>query len=277
MPRMTALLLAILVLPIGYWTLIWFTQRSLLYPAPPASAGMRPPHDAELVWLETPAGPTEAWLLPSLRPDSGSSGQPAILFAHGNAELIDYLPGRFGPVREAGFAVLLVEYPGYGRSPGKTTEDSIRRTLVAGFDYLAASPEIDPERIVAFGRSLGGGAVGTLIGQRTVAAVILQSTFRSVAHMSRRLLVPRFLVRDPFDTIGALRGYRGPLLLVHGDRDDIVPLAESERLHASYPASELVVLRCGHNDCPPSWPEHWRIILAFLSKHGITPAPGPAA
>lgn len=270
-------LLVLLVLPLGYWTLIWFTQRSLLYPAPPASAGMRAPHDTEVVWLETPSGPAEAWLLPPLRPGVDSSGRgPAILFAHGNAELIDHLPGHFGPVREAGFAVLLVEYPGYGRSAGKTTEDSIRRTLVAGFDYLAASPEIDPERIVAFGRSLGGGAVGTLIGQRTVAAIILQSTFRSVAHMSRRLLIPRFLVRDPFDTISALRGYRGPLLLVHGDRDDIVPLAESERLHASYPASELVVLHCGHNDCPPSWPEHWRIILAFLSKHGITPTSGPA-
>jgi len=209
--------------------------------------------------------------LPALRRGAGSQAPgPAILFAHGNGELIDYLPGHFGPAREAGFAVLLVEYPGYGRSPGRTTEDSIRRTLVAGFDYLAASPEIDPERIVAFGRSLGGGAIGTLIGQRAVAAVILQSTFRSVAHMSRRLLVPAFLVRDPFDTIGALQQYRGPLLLVHGDRDDIVPLAESEGLHASYPASELVVLPCGHNDCPPSWPEHWRTILMFLTKHGIT-------
>jgi len=267
---LTALLILVL-LPLGYWTLIWFAQRNLLYPAPPASAGMRPPHDAEMVWLDAPEGPAEAWLLPALRRGAGSQAPgPAILFAHGNGELIDYLPGHFGPAREAGFAVLLVEYPGYGRSPGRTTEDSIRRTLVAGFDYLAASPEIDPERIVAFGRSLGGGAIGTLIGQRAVAAVILQSTFRSVAHMSRRLLVPAFLVRDPFDTIGALQQYRGPLLLVHGDRDDIVPLAESEGLHASYPASELVVLPCGHNDCPPSWPEHWRTILMFLTKHGIT-------
>ncbi len=268
---MIATLLVLVSLTFGYWTLIWFAQRNLLYPAPPAAAGMRPPHDAEIVWLEVPEGPAEAWLLPALPPcNDPSTPGPAILFAHGNGELIDYLPGRFGPAREAGFAVLLVEYPGYGRSPGKTTEDSIRRTLVAGFDYLAASPEIDPERIVAFGRSLGGGAIGTLISQRTVAAVILQSTFRSVVHMSRRLLVPAFLVRDRFDTIGTLQQYRGPLLLVHGERDDIVPLAESEGLHAAYPASELVVLPCGHNDCPPSWPEHWRTLLTFLDKHGIT-------
>ncbi len=267
---LTALLILVL-LPVGYWTLIWFAQRNLLYPAPPTSAAMRPPHDAEVLWLEAPEGPAEAWLLPALGQNPGSSAPgPAILFAHGNGELIDYLPDRFGPARAAGFAVLLVEYPGYGRSPGKTTEDSIRRTLVAGFDYLAASPEIDPERIVAFGRSLGGGAIGTLIGQRAVAAVILQSTFRSIVHMSRRLLVPAFLVRDRFDTIGALQQYRGPLLLVHGDRDDIVPLVESEVLHAAYPDSELVVLACGHNDCPPSWPDHWRTILTFLDKHGIT-------
>lgn len=267
---MIALPLVLVALLLGYWTLIWFVQRSLLYPAPPASAGMRPPHDAELVWLDAPAGPAEAWLLPALHRGNGNAAPgPAILYAHGNGELIDYLPGRFGPAREAGFAVLLVEYPGYGRSPGRTTEDSIRRTLVAGFDFLAASPEIDPDRIVAFGRSLGGGAIGTLIGQRTVAAVILQSTFRSIVHMSRRLLVPAFLVRDRFDTIGTLERYGGPLLLVHGDRDDIVPLGESKGLHAASPASELIVLPCGHNDCPPSWPEHWRTILTFLSQHGI--------
>lgn len=274
---MIALLLVLVSLPLGYWTLIWFAQRALLYPSPPASAGMRPPHDAELIWLGAPGGPTEAWMLPAMSPDNDPSATgPAILFAHGNGELIDYLPDWFRPAREAGFAVLLVEYPGYGRSAGKTTEDSIRRTLVAGFDYLAASPEIDSGRIVAFGRSLGGGAIGTLIGQRAVAAVILQSTFRSIVHMARRFLVPAFVVRDRFDTIGRLQQYNGPLLLVHGDRDDIVPLAESEALHFAYPASELVVLPCGHNDCPPSWPEHWRVILAFLSQHGISPASDPA-
>ena len=275
---MLSALLILLALTLGYWTLIWFAQRSLVYPAPPASAGMRPPHHADVVWLDSPSGPTEAWLLPASRsPTDSSAPGPAILFAHGNGELIDYLPDRFGPAREAGFVVLLVEYPGYGRSPGRATEDSIRRTLVAGFDYLAAVPQVDPERIVAFGRSLGGGAVGTLIGQRAVAALVLQSTFRSIAEMSRRFLVPRFLVRDPFDTIGALRRYRGPLLLVHGEHDDIVPLVESEGLHAAYPASELVVLPCGHNDCPPSWSEHWRIILAFLSRHGVMAARDPAA
>lgn len=274
---MIALPLALAALLLCYWTLLWVVQRNLLYPAPPASAGMRPPHDAELIWLDAPAGPVEAWLLPaSGRTPVETAPGPAILFAHGNGELIDYLPGRFGPIREAGFAVLLVEYPGYGRSPGRTTEDSIRRTLVAGFDFLAASPEIDADRIVAFGRSLGGGAVGTLISQRAVAAVILQSTFRSIVHMSRRLLVPAFLVRDPFDTIGTLAQYGGPLLLVHGDRDDIVPLVESEGLHASYPQSELVILPCGHNDCPPSWPEHWRTILEFLGQHGITGRPTAA-
>ena len=97
---MIAPLLVLLVLPLGYWTLIWFTQRSLLYPAPPASAGVRAPHDTEVVWLETPSGPAEAWLLPPLRPGVDSSGRgPAILFAHGNAELIDHLESL---IRETG-------------------------------------------------------------------------------------------------------------------------------------------------------------------------------
>ena len=267
--------LVLLLVPVGYWGAIWLGQRALLYPSPPASAGMRPPHDAELVWLEAAGGPTEAWYLPPRTEFPASAAAPAILFAHGNAELIDYLPDRFAPIRDAGFAVLLIEYPGYGRSPGRTTQDGIRRALTAGFDYLAAQPEIDGTRIVAFGRSLGGGAVGTLIGQRQLAAVILQSTFRSIVHMARRLLVPAALVRDAYDTIGALSDYDGPLLLVHGDRDDVVPLAESEGLLAAYPSAELLVLPCGHNDCPPAWPAHWRVILGFLAEHGIVATSTP--
>ncbi len=265
---MLTLLLLLPVIALGYWMAIWFTQRNLLYPAPPASSATRPPRAAELIWLEASDGPTEAWLLPASPIADGTPAPgPAVIFAHGNGEVIDYLADGFEPLRAAGFAVLLVEYPGYGRSPGRPTEASIRRTLVTGFDYLASSPEIDARQIVAFGRSLGGGAVGTLLGQRAVAAVILQSTFRSVVHMSRRFLIPSFLVRDRFDTIGALRQYRGPLLLIHGDRDDIVPLSESKGLHTAYPNSELLILPCGHNDCPPSWPA----IVTFLGQHGIAP------
>ena len=90
--------------------------------------------------------------------------------------------------------------------------------------------------------------------------------------MARRLLVPAFLVRDPFDTLTALASYDGPLLLVHGDRDEVVPIGESQALHAAFPDSEFVVLPCGHNDCPPSWPAHWEMVFRFLSQHGVVHA-----
>ncbi|NKB88302.1 MAG: alpha/beta fold hydrolase [Acidobacteria bacterium] len=261
------LLIAIVAVPTAYWTLIWAVQRNLLFPAPPASVGRRAPHDSVRVELSTPAGPMEAWFLPA-DGDPTVPG-PAILFAHGNGEIIDYLPDTFDGARSAGFGVLLIEYPGYGRNPGRPTEASVRRVMTEGFDWLATQPEVDPERIIAYGRSLGGGAVGALLTQRRPAAVILQSTFRSIRHMARRLLVPGFLVRDPFDTIHSLTQHAGPLLLIHGDRDDVVPIGESEALHAAFPDSEYVVLPCGHNDCPTSWPEHWEMVLGFLARHGV--------
>ena len=74
--------------------------------------------------------------------------------------------------------------------------------------------------------------------------------------------MPRALVRDPFDTLEALHAYDGPVLILHGERDGIVPFAHAEALHAAATRSRLVPLPCGHNDCPRAWEP----ILAFLDE-----------
>ena len=77
-----------------------------------------------------------------------------------------------------GMAVLLVEYPGYGFSEGKPSRNTIRETLQVAYDHLANLPIVDRNRMVIWGRSLGGGAAGDLIMDRAAAAFILQSTFQ---------------------------------------------------------------------------------------------------
>ena len=102
----------------GYY---FFMQRSIIYPrhiirTPPYISDSVP--GLERIWLETKSGRVEAWYLPA----SDSSKQlpvPAMIIAHGNAELIDYWPPIVQEIREMGMSVLLVEYPGYGRSEGK--------------------------------------------------------------------------------------------------------------------------------------------------------------
>lgn len=238
-------------------------QRGAMYPAPPVPAGSAPPPDAEVLRVG-PDADVEAWLLPPLTPPDGRPA-PALLFTHGNGELIDFWPPAFEEPRRQGLAILLVEYPGYGRSGGRPTEESIVAAVVAAHDALASRPGIDADRIVAHGRSLGGGAACALAARRPLAALILESTFTDVAALARPFGVPRALVRDPFDNLAVVREYRGPVLIVHGDRDRIVPPSHARRLHEAAADSELVLLPHGHNDMPRAW----GAVLEFLRRRGI--------
>jgi fermentation-respiration switch protein FrsA (DUF1100 family) len=247
-------------------------QRSILFPR---SMLVPDEHEADSVdglerlWLAVDDYEVEAWLLPPTRA-TGTDATGVVIFAHGNGELIDYWPRMLGGIPEMGLALLLVEYPGYGRSGGTPSEGSIRKTMLAAYDAMAARPDIDRKRIVLHGRSLGGGAVGTLLGQRPVAALILQSTFTSVTDLAWRLFkVPSFLVRDPFPTLEAVREFTGPVLVIHGRVDELVSHENGVLLAEAAPNGRLVSLDCGHNDCPRDWPQYWRVLHEFLNATGV--------
>lgn len=249
-----------------YWVFLFVAQRGIAFPAPPAAGAPARPEDARQLWLETAAGRTEAWLLPPLA--NGASAAPLIVFAHGNAELIDYWPDAFEEPRRWGMAVLLVEYPGYGRSSGSPTQRTIEATLEAAYDSAVARGDIDSSGVVLYGRSLGGGAVAGLSRTRPAAALILESSFTSTAALARRFLAPSFLVRDRFDNLAAVRAFRGPKLILHGEHDEVIPTAHGRRL-AEAAGVELELMPCGHNDCDRPWPR----IHAFLVLNGILDGP----
>jgi hypothetical protein len=251
--------------------LLFAAQRAALFPAPQAGA---PETDASngvvRSWVDGKSGRTELWLLPAL----GRSMHPGplLVFAHGNGELIDSWAGAFAPARAAGVAVLLVEYPGYGRSPGRSSEASVAASLVAAYDWASARAEIDPDRIVGWGRSLGGGAICALARERRLAALVLESTFTSVSALARRFGLPRLLVRDPFESLEVVRTFDGPILIVHGEHDELIPPTHARALHDAAPGSELHLLPCGHNDCP----QPWDLVLGFLARNGLLAEDGVA-
>jgi uncharacterized protein len=250
---------------VAYLLLLYTAQRSVLFPAPHAVGGESGLSLAggQPVWLQLASGRSEAWFLPSLPPSRGAG--PLVIFAHGNAELIDFWVGAFDTPRSWGVSILLVEYPGYGRSVGRPSETSITAAMVAAFDWAAGRADIDRRRIVAYGRSVGGGAACALARERPVAALVLESAFTSVRSMALRFGLPGFLVRDPFDNLSVVRSYSGPMLLVHGEHDDIVPARHARELQEAARSAELHLLSCGHNDCPRPWPE----LRRFLARNGI--------
>lgn len=264
-----SLLRVLLVLFVAYTALLFFLQRPLVFPgtgreAPPPDRS--PPEGGKQVWLTTSFGEVEAWLFPA----NTAEPAPALIFSHGNGEYIDDWSQEMEEVAGMGLSVLLVEFPGYGLSQGKPSRKAIRETSRAAFDWLAKDPGVDGSRIVAWGRSLGGGAAGDLAMDRPVAALILQSTFVSTSRMAwEAFRAPGFLVRDRWNNRKAVAAFGGPILLMHGRTDEVIPFAHAEILAGLIEGSELTELPCGHNDCFSEWPRIRGIVDEFLRKNGI--------
>ncbi len=260
-----------LLVYLAYCCLLFLLQRHILFPRGQIGAPSPEPSSIaglERIWLDTDFGKTEAWFLPPST-SHGAGRAPALIFAHGNAELIDFWPLEFKKITSLGIGVLLVEYPGYGRSQGAPSQKSITETFVAAYDAIVARNDVDPSRIVLLGRSLGGGAVCALAEKRPAAALILLSAFTSVRSLALNFLFPGFLVLDTFDNLSMVKSYPGPVLVVHGRNDNLIPYKHGTALCRAARQCRMLTYDCGHNDCPPSWDIFCKDVESFLLAAGI--------
>ncbi len=133
-----------------------------------------------------------------------------------------------------GLSVLLFDYRGYGGNPGRPSEEGLAADARAAQAWLAAQPEVDPDRIAYFGESLGAAVAVGLAVQRPPAALVLRSPFTSLADVGAvhyPWLPVRRLLLDRYPSIERIASVHAPLLVIAGDRDDIVPLSLSRRLY----------------------------------------------
>ncbi len=265
------IIITIVIFYTGYCALLFFAQRKIMYPIglmeTVQHVTINSP-ETEKIWLQTDAGQVEAWLL-KLEPDAHKYPYPITIFAHGNAELIDYLPQEFKMFTDAGIGVLLVEYPGYGRSEGSPSQKSITNTFLTAYDLLLEREDVDSNRIILYGRSMGGGAICQLAKRRPSAAVILSSTFVSARSFAKKYLAPGFLILDPFDNLSVITDYKGPVLIIHGRRDEIIPYAHGVSLSKAAGNGKFITYECGHNDCPPDLKRFQQDLMSFLNRNGI--------
>ena len=250
---------------------MFLLQRQFIYPrhlVPALPAKDVAVMGVEAEWIETDFGRVESWYLQAGGADPARPA-PAFIFAHGNGEIIDYWPDELRPIAALGAGLLLVEFPGYGRSEGAPTQERILEVFTRAYDRLAARPGVDPGRIVLIGRSMGGGAVCDLALKRPSAALILLSTFTSLRTYAVRYLAPGFLIRDPFDNLAAVRQYPGPVLVAHGREDTVAFFSHGQALSAAARRGRLIAYDAGHNDCPPDWAVFRRDLEGFLRDEGI--------
>lgn len=241
-------------------------QSDYLYPTQEARPETPPPADAEEWWLDVEGGRVVAWYFPPTTAPSGPG--PAVIFAHGNHERIEDWPERLAPYRAMGLAVLLPEYRGFGRATGTPSEAAIEGDFAHFFDRLGDRTEIDAQRIVLHGRSLGGGVVGVLSTRRRCAALVLESTFTNVPDLASQWMAPMGAIRDRFDTRDALVHSYTPTLLLHGVNDTLIPFRHAVELDRIAWDSRLVAFEAGHDDLPRS-ETYWAAIRALLETAGV--------
>ncbi len=277
MPAWVQWVAGLLALYAFYCLSIFLLQRPVLFPRRlidiQAVSGIPLP-EHEKYFLDTTYGPVEAWFI---LPETSIKPAPVVIFGHGNAEVIDFWPAILEPFTRWGIGVLLVEYPGYGRSAGTPSQTRISEAFVAAWDAIVQRPDVDSEKILFFGRSLGAAAVCDLSLKRPSCALILMSAFTRVRDFTDRYALPGFFVRDPFDNLSAVKRYPNPVLVIHGENDEIVPCAHGRALARNARLGSLITYGCGHNDCPPDWPRFWKDIRPFVlealkSRESISPA-----
>ena len=232
------------------WTalcvLAWVYQdRLIFYPGPPpASTPQSVGLEFETVSMSAADGvQLHGWWIPA------SNATRAVLVCHGNAGSVEGRLDLAALFHAWGWSTLLFDYRGYGSSAGHPSVAGVALDADAAYDWLAARAPGLP--IIAWGESLGGGVAAGLSLRRTVAALVLESTFSSLAAVGRGaypfLPVATILKRD-LDTRAAVSQTTAPVFILHGKQDATVPFAHSKLLiEAARGRKEHCEFQGGHN------------------------------
>lgn len=215
------------------------------------------------VWFQADDGVRlHGWLIPGARPTT-------LLWSHGNAGNIGH---RLDKIREIhqrlGIGVFIFDYRGYGQSEGSPTEAGLYRDARAAREALVRDGGVPSERIVYFGRSLGAAVALELALAHPPPALILESPFLSIQAMANRTLPGSgYLFKSRFDSLARIGRLRAPLLILHGDADEVVPYEHGRRLWeaASEPKAFYTIARARHNDTYlVGGREYWEAWRQFL-------------
>ena len=223
------------------------------------------------LYLKTPDGLLiNAWFV-----KASSDKATTVLFAHSNEGNMDD-GDRLEKIKffhDLGLNVLMFDYRGYGHSQGHPTEWGVYLDAQTAYDYLKTRPDIDLNRIIAYGASLGGAVVIDLATKRKLAALIIDSCFTSAKDLGTEWypLLPFWMMSVKFDNVSKVGNLNIPKLFMHSTRDEMVPREVGERLfQAAANPKEFILTSGPHND-----KQFMRVLIVeeqfkkFLTKYGF--------
>ena len=245
---------------------LFFGQRRLMYhpdPAVPDPTAAGVPEMAAVRVATNDGLDLLAWY----RPAEGT--HPTILYLHGNAGDLGYRGPKVRPYLDAGLGVLLLAWRGFSGNPGSPSEEGLYADGRAALAFLRGEG-VAADRVVLYGESLGTGVAVHLAAETTPAALVLEAPFTSIADVGavHYWYIPAcHLVRDRFESAAKIGAVEAPLLILHGERDRVVPVRLGRALlaAANEPKEGLFVAEADHVDLY----DHGAAaaVLDFLARH----------
>ncbi|MDA1129566.1 MAG: alpha/beta hydrolase [Chloroflexi bacterium] len=241
---------------------VFFPVAELLYT--PSDVGL----EYEDVRFQTADGLTlQGWFIPG-EPES----ELTWLLFHGNGGNLGHRVDELSQAHHrTGDNIFIFDYRGYGESEGKPSEQGTYLDSRAAVQYLSSRPDVDPARTIYLGHSLGAAVAVELSLTQPPMALILVSPFASVRDMAR-LTLPfppaGWLVRNHYDNLCRIQMINVPVLVLHGDLDDTVPLSQGRKVYeaANEPKRLQVLAAASHNDTYEAAAEqYWGTIESFLA------------
>lgn len=249
--RMLDILIAVAATYVFLLAILFFAQRSMMY-----FPDTKKPVPSE--WGIVDYVPVKVTASDGINLDSWFFPSPAktnkvIVMFHGNGGSFVHRLYKLPYYLNEGYGVLLAEYRGYGGNSGKPYENGLYQDARAFLDWLIEERGVLQKNIILHGESLGTGVAVQMATEYDVAAVVLESAYDSTVNVAKKryFFVPvKWLMKDQYRSVDKIDKIRAPVLLVHGEEDNIIPKEFAENLytHAPEPKTFKVIPQAGHND-----------------------------
>ena len=272
----------ILVVFLAYTILalaLYFMQPSFLYspvrqvPYNPGDINL---HFENIVFETKDRLKLAAWFIPA------ENVAFTVLFCHGNGGNMTHRLDTINILNELGLNCFIFDYRGYGASEGKPSETGTYHDVEAAYKWLTQKKNIPPEKIILFGRSLGGSIAAYLATKVEAGALIIESSFTSYVDIGKKFypyMPVRMAARFSYPTIDYVRSVHLPVMIIHSRNDEVIPFEFGLRLYdAANEPKEFIEISGSHNDgflfSGQVYRNAWSSWLDFLKDY--KPAAKPA-